>query len=109
MSSDKYPGNSNEAYNSYGETSTNIPVAGDEFKKNESPPDYWGSKKKLFNFLPGSCHTWHVFRKGSLKIYLDTVNPDTQYIPTGDTHVEGVGFDEVNRKPFLLKVIGTVV
>jgi len=82
MSSDKYSGNSNEAYSSYRETSTNIPVAGDEFKKNESPPDYWAS---------------------------NTVNPDTQYVPTGDTHVEGVGFDEVNRKPFLLKVIGTVV
>jgi len=82
MSSDKYSGNSNEAYSSYGETSTNIPVAGDEFKKNESPPDYWAS---------------------------NTVNPDTQYVPTGDNHVEGVGFDEVNRKPFLLKVIGTVV
>ena len=58
MSSDKYSGNSNEAYSSYGETSTNIPVAGDEFKKNESPPDYWASsKKKLFKLFSGSCHT----------------------------------------------------
>ena len=52
MSSDKFSGNTNEAYNSYGETSTNIPVAGDDFKKNESPPDYWGaSKKKFFNLF----------------------------------------------------------
>ena len=41
--------------------------------------------------------------------FSDAVNPDTAYVPMGDTHVEGVGFDEVNRKPFLLKVIGTVV
>ena len=54
MSSNRFSGNTNEAYSSYGETSTNIPVAGDDFKKNESPHDYWGTSKffNLFKNFP---------------------------------------------------------
>lgn len=75
------------------------PVAGEDMSKATAPPS-----------SPPPYHAAPPYSPDAT--YVDTgashVNPDQQYVPTGDISVEGVGFTELNRNRFLYKVLITV-
>jgi len=82
----------NSSYTNW-EKQTDIPVAGGDIpSQSGAPPMYEPYPKE--------------YAQSSLDQRQQP--PPEQYIPDGTTEVEGVGFDEVNRKPFLIKVIVTV-
>ena len=96
----------NSSYTNW-EKQTDIPVAGGDIPaQSGAPPPYEPKQYAQSSLDHGEPF---IFRHYYWKETNSGQQPPAEhYIPDGTTEVEGVGFDEVNRKPFLIKVIVTV-